>query len=372
MPDLDVILNDVQTLDVDLRDNLGLDIAIGQTFATKDHTVLLNRDAADQHPISAITGLSGSLTQLQNNIDNLVPANALHADSADFAASAGKAVKLYYGQIASDSTSTDLKATISGITALEDGVVILLKNGVVSSASGCTLNVNGLGAKRIHYSMAADTAITTVFNVNYTALLYYDSARNSGDGAWVFYYGYYTSSNTIGYQIRAQYRMLKAKSKFYRYRLLFESPDGTKYIPANTSSSTNGTSARTVNQDAFNPFGRICYYANTSAVNQDAAPGASYLWDQYTLVLGYSFNTGNQTLTTGKQVWLECVPQSDGSVQLLSPDPIVQALPAADTGHVYILLGYAYDTTHIELYYDHPVQYVKNGRLRVWTGEDIS
>ena len=90
------------------------------------------------------------------------------------------------------------------------------------------------------------------------------------------------------------------------------------------------------------------------------------------MVLGYSFNTGNQTLTTGKQVWLECVPQNDGSVQLLSPDPVVQDLPTVDTGHVYILLGYAYDTTHIEMYYDHPVQYLKNGRLRVWTGEDIS
>lgn len=347
-----------------LRNNI--DLSAAGSYVIKDHDKLINRDIADQHPMDAITGLNQAILDLQDAINTLVPALARVAEKAELS------VGIPYGQVDADSTSTEFTATVPGITELKDGTLVMLKNGVVSSASGCTLDINGLGAKRIHYSMAADTAITTVFNVNYTALMYYDSSRNSGDGAWVYYYGYYTSTNTIGYQIRAQYRTLPAKSKFYRYRLLFESPDGTKYIPANTSTSTNATSARSVNQDAFNPFGRICYYATTTAVNQNATPGASYLWDQYTLVLGYSFNTGSQTLTAGKQVWLECVPQNDGSVQLLSPDPIVQSLPSADTGHVYILLGYAYDTTHIELYYEHPVQYIKNGRLRAWTGEDIS
>ncbi len=360
MPDLDIIITEDDPIEMNISPDEDIDLLLEDGYGVKQHDRLTNRDLEDQHPIGAITGLSEAISRLEDAIDTLVPALSKQAQG------------IYLGSVDADSTSTSFKATVPGVTELTDGLVILLKNGKVTSASGCTLNVNGLGAKEIHYSMAADSPITTVFNVNYTALMYYDSARNSSNGAWVFYYGYYTSSNTIGYQIRAQYRTLKAKSKFYRYRLLFESPDGTKYIPANTSSSTNGTSARTVTQDAFNPFGRICYYATTTAVNQDAAPGASYLWDQYILVLGYSFNTGNQTLTAGKQVWLECVPQNDGSVQLLSPDPVVQALPAADTGHVYILLGYAYDTTHIELYYDHPVQYIKNGRLRVWTGEDIS
>lgn len=360
MPEVDIVITEDDPIEMDIQQDEDINLLLKDGYGVKSHERLMDRDLANQHPMDAITGLNEAISRLEDAIDTLVPALSKQTQG------------IYLGSVNDDSTSTEFTATVPGVTELRDGLVILLKNGVVSSASGCSLDVNGLGAKKIHYSMAADSPITTVFNVNYTALLYYDSERNSGAGAWVFYYGYYTSSNTIGYQIRAQYRTLPAKSKFYRYRLLFESPDGTKYIPANTSSSTNGTSARTVNQDSFNPFGRICYYATTTAVNQDAAPGASNLWDQYNLVLGYSFNTGNQTLISGKQVWLECVPQNDGSVQLLSPDPVVQALPAADTGHVYILLGYAYDSTHIELYYDHPVQYIKNGRLRVWTGEDIS
>lgn len=352
-------INNDEPLKMMMQDR-NLNMSLSSAYVTKDHTLLENRDAADQHPISAVTGLTSALDTLDTKIDNYVPAKAKQT--------AG----LFFGTLDNTSTSTVMTAQVPGITELKDGIVLLLKNGVITSASGVTLNINGLGAKRIHYNMAANSALTTAFNVNYTGLFYYDEDRNSGDGAWVFYYGYYTSSNTIGYQIRAQYRTLKAKSKFYRYRLLFESPDGTKYVPANTSSSTNGTSSRTVNQDAFNPFGRICYYATTSEVNQGSAPGSSYLWDQYPLILGYSFNTGNQTLTAGKQVYLECVPQNDGSVQLLSPDPVVQDLPAADTSHVFILLGYAYDTTHIELYYNHPVYYKKSGRLRIWTGEDIS
>jgi hypothetical protein len=47
------------------------------------------------------------------------------------------------------------------------------------------------------------------------------------------------------------------KSKFYRNRILFTSPDGQYLIPSNTSSSTNATATRNVNQDKIDPFGPI-------------------------------------------------------------------------------------------------------------------
>ena len=103
------------------------------------------------------------------------------------------------GTIDSTSTKTKFTATVSGVTTLYDGLVILLKNNVVASASGCTLNVNNLGAKPIHYSSALNTAISTTYSATTTALFYYDSTRDSGNGAWVFYYGYDSNTNTIGY-----------------------------------------------------------------------------------------------------------------------------------------------------------------------------
>lgn len=71
--DLDIILNDVQTLDVDLSEGESLSFTLGQTFVSKDHTVLINRDAADQHPISAITGLTTALQTLSEGLAAIVP-----------------------------------------------------------------------------------------------------------------------------------------------------------------------------------------------------------------------------------------------------------------------------------------------------------
>lgn len=106
-----------------------------------------------------------------------------------------RAVAIPSGQVDSTSTSTAFTATIPGITELKNGVCVFLKNGVVTSASGCTLNINGLGAKPIYNTMAAATAVTTTFNSGYTMLFVYDETRISG-GCWMMYYGYNSSGYT--------------------------------------------------------------------------------------------------------------------------------------------------------------------------------
>lgn len=94
-----------------------------------------------------------------------------------------KTAAIAYGTIDSGSTSTVLTATVDGITALYDGVCCYIENGVVTSASGATLNVNSLGAKPIYLSTATATAITTQYNINNTCLFIYNSTRVSG-GCW--------------------------------------------------------------------------------------------------------------------------------------------------------------------------------------------
>ena len=271
-----------------------------------------------------------------------------------------------YGIVDGTSTSTSFTATVAGITELKDGTVVILKNGVISSASGCKLNVNGLGAKPIYASMSAASAVSTQFNVNYTAMFVYDSTRVTG-GAWIMYYGYYaSSSNSIGYQIRLYTAVLPAASKFYRYRLLFMSADSTKWIPANTSTSTSETAAKTVNTAKINPFGKIAYYNTTTAIEANANVPVGNAWLQYNLNLGYSFNTTGAawTLTYPAPVYLKCTPQSDGSAIM---DGITQTLPSTEDSKIYIMLGLAYSATQIELTYDHPVYYYKDSQIRLWT-----
>ena len=273
---------------------------------------------------------------------------------------------IYYGIVDNTSTATEFTAQIPGITSYYDGLSVMLKNGVVTSAAGFTININGLGAKQSYNNMTAATADTTLFNINYTMLFVYDSTRVAG-GGWICYRGYDSNQNTIGYQVRTNSYTLPASDKFYRYRLLFTSADNTKFVPANTSTSTNATASRTTNTTPINPFGPIVYYGSTTVINANANPGATVLWQQYVLTLGYSFNNTGAALvlTYPGPVYLRCTPQSNGSAVM---DYYTQSLPTTADGKIYILLGFAYSATNIELVINHPVYCYKNGGIHLWTG----
>lgn len=298
------------------------------------------------------------LAHFWDNIDSL---------KLDTNGTAYRGASIPFGIVDGTSTATAFTATVPGITELRDGVCMWLKNGVVTSASGFTININGLGAKPVYSNMAAASAESTMFNVNYTFMFVYDSTRVAG-GCWMLNRGYNANDNTIGYQIRTNSQSLPASDAFVRYRLLFTSADGTKYVPATTSTSTNATSSRTVNQTKINPFGRIFYYSSTTAISQGSRTGVGVLWEQYAIVLGYSFNrTGAAlTLTSWKPVYIKCAPQADGSAIIDDTTPYVQDLPTTEDGKIYIFLGIAYDATHVELQLDHPVYEYKGGMIRPW------
>lgn len=277
-----------------------------------------------------------------------------------------------YGECDSTSTATVFTATVPGITELRDGVCMWLKNGVVTSATGFTININGLGAKPVYSNMAAATRDTTLFNVAYTMFFVYDSDRVDG-GCWILYRGYDSNTNTLAYQVRTNSQTMPMSSITYRYRLLFTSADGEHYVPANNSTSTNATASRAVCQDKIDPFGAIYYYGTTASVAANARPAAANLWQQYVLSLGYSFNrTGAAlTLTSYKPVYVKAAPQSDGSAIIDSTTPYVQDLPTTADGKIYIFLGIAYSATNIELTMNHPVYEFKGGMIRPYTNQAI-
>ena len=280
-------------------------------------------------------------------------------------------MRIPFGKIDAGSTSTVMTATVPGIEKLEDGASAYITNGVVTSAAGWTLNVNGLGALPVYNSMAAATRITTTYNVAYTFLFVYNSSRVTG-GCWDMYYGYDANTNTLAYMVRTNQTSRKLSDRMSRYAFLFTQRDGT-LVPSYTLASGNagtGTSKTLNTGKAFDPFLPIFYYSTTTNVAAGNMPGGTYLWRQYyACEMRYAWNTGT-TLTANTPVWIRCVPNADGTVQLDGNNCLVQALPATEDGKVYIWLGVAYGTTgyNMELDPEHPVFEYKNGQLQRWAG----
>lgn len=295
-----------------------------------------------------------------------LPDTTTYAESASVAGPAKRTASIPFAQVDAGSTSTAFTASCPEITELRDGVCIFLMNGRVTSESGFTVNINSLGAKPVYSTLAAASRATTLFNINYTLLLVYNSKRVEG-GCWDAYYGYDSNSNSIGYQLRTNSTSMQTTDKFYRYRLLFTAADNQHYVPVNTSNSTNATAARSVTQRPINPFGAIFYYGHTTAINAGAYPTSSYMWKQYNFEMGYSF--GTIALTQAQPVYIVCDPQTDGSAIINSTTPYVQALPTTADGKIYIFLGVATGATTVEIVPEHPVYCYRNGGIRLWTGE---
>ena len=267
------------------------------------------------------------------------------------------------------STATAFTATIAGVSAYYHGLQIMLKNGVITSAAGFTIDINGLGAKPVYTNLAAATAESTKFNINYTMLFVYDEDRVTG-GCWMLYNGYDANTNTIGYQIRTNNSVLPVKTYCGRYRLLFKSPNGEYYVPANADSQTSAAKLHTPTTEKIDPFGGIRYYSTTTALSANATVNAGVVWQQYNLALGYSFNNTNAALalTVSKPVYVKCTPNADGSANIYASEPFVQALPTTNDGYIYIYVGIASAATTVELDINNPVYYHNGTGIRLWTG----
>lgn len=312
------------------------------------------------------------LGYLWDQIKSYIASKKYAGGTAD-GGTANRAASIPFGKVDSTSTATAFTATVEGITELKNGTCVYLMNGKVTSAAATTspkcftLNINDLGAKPVYYTTAAASYATTQFGVNSTMLFVYNTTRVSS-GCWDLFYGFDSNTNTLGYQLRTNSSTLPAKFKTYRYRLLFTSADHAHFVAANASTSTDADAAKTVTTEKIDPFGPIVYYGYTTAINANANFGATYLWTQYTLNLGYSFNTAGAalTLTFPAPVYVKAAPQTDGSAIIDATTPYVQTLPSAEDGKIYIFLGLAYSATGVELRTEHPVYYYKGGAVRLW------
>lgn len=296
-------------------------------------------------------------------------AHSLYGYCTTAAATAAKTVNLYTGS----STTAD------GTWAAADlfhGLTIKVRFQYSNTVANPTLNVNGTGAKTIYRygTTAPSTTTITSWYAQEVATFTYDTLLAS-TGCWVMSSGYRLGNdNTVGYQLRTNSSNLPVTDQTYRYRLLFTSPDGSHFIPSTTSTSTDATASRNVNQRPIDPFGEIVYYATTTVLSAEDSPGAANLWQQYSLYLGYSFNrTGAAlVLTYPAPVYIKCTPQPDGSAIIDADTPYVQTLPTQKDGKIYIFLGVAYNATAIELKMNHPVYHHDGKGIRLWTGKQYT
>lgn len=273
--------------------------------------------------------------------------------------------------------STKWEGTITGITTPTNGLKIAYRIGGNKGVStgGAVLSIDG-GTTYYPVVYNVNTVISTrydvgsmlllTFNSTQTATAYMESGVSSEiTGCWQAMD--YDSTST--YQIKGQYGTMTTSGATYRYRILFTSADGTQWVPSNTSTSTNATASRTVNQTPIDPFGRIVYYNYTTAKSANTTMTASYLYTQSLVTLGYSFNRTGAALelTTYAPVYIKCAPQSDGSAIIDADNPYVQALPTTADGKIYIFLGIAYSATQVEMYDNHPIYQYVDGKIVQWT-----
>lgn len=249
------------------------------------------------------------------------------------------------------------------------GTMIGVKFTYSNSGTAPTLNVNNTGAASIYYNNAVYSSASTIggYANRYSYYVWHDNM-------WVFLsWGVDNNDDILAYNVRYNVASRTMSGVTYSYRILFSSADDAHWVAANTSTSTNATSARAVNQTPINPFGQIVYYGSTSSVASGNAPGAENLYTQYSLTLGYSFNrTGAAlTLTARLPVYIKCAPQSNGSAIIDANTPFVQAMPTTEDGGIYIYLGIASTTTAVEMSIAHPVYYFKDGSVRLWTGSNV-
>lgn len=62
--ELDMTVEELNNVCISIDDGDELEFGMNQAIVIRNHDILINRDAANQHPISAITGLEEALASI--------------------------------------------------------------------------------------------------------------------------------------------------------------------------------------------------------------------------------------------------------------------------------------------------------------------
>jgi len=259
----------------------------------------------------------------------------------------------------SSSTATAFVVNAPGVTELYEGLTLAIKNTVIVSASGCTINVNGLGAKSIWRSLS-NSLLTSQWALNTEYLFVYDSTNER----WIMQQGYDTNDDVKAYTVYRQHTGYKSgEISVFTNTLIMQRPNGT-WESIVTSSSTELDKQP-------NPHGFLLYdilYWSGATVAPNSVIGTNNLVDQVTsrVDMRYSFNIANSAATgfaTYAPVYIVGTLGNDGLFYLDNPW-WTQTLPSTEDGKLYIYIGNSYDRYRMPFIAKHPIYRYANGMIR--------
>ena len=257
--------------------------------------------------------------------------------------------QIYYCETDSTSTTSAFVVNVTGITALTDGLTICVKNTVGVSASGCTLNLNGLGAKTIWLSLD-NAACTNEWKSNSIYIFVYDATNQR----WIMNMG--RDTDVTGNNIVARYsRLPSGGNNVKKYSLFAMLPSGV-YSSFTTNS---GTGSKTFDSTNYFDIRKIyAYAASTDRSTGDLLSPSGWKLQGYDIDMRYSFNgvttkASTSSLTQDLPVYLVFDPsaESGGCYKLKSP---YYTQTPTSTGRIYVLVGVMRDSYRLDFWLYNP------------------
>lgn len=257
--------------------------------------------------------------------------------------------QIYYCETDSTSTTSAFVVTISGITALTDGLTICVKNTVGASVSGCTLNLNGLGAKTIWLSLD-NAACTTEWKNNSIYIFVYDATNQR----WVMNMG--RDTDVTGNNIIARYsRLPSGGNNVKKYSLFAMLPSGV-YSSFTTDS---GTGSKTFDSTNYFDIRKIyAYGASSDRSTGDLLSPSGWKLQGYDIDMRYSFNgvttkASTSSLTQDLPVYMVFNPSAESGGCYKIRYPYYTQNPTS-TGCIYVLVGVMRDSYRLDFWFYNP------------------
>lgn len=304
-------------------------------FVAENHGNLTGRNAADQHPISAITDLQSTLD------GKLTKTNLTVATAA----------------------ATAAKTTNEAVTFV-DGVLYNVLFTLGNSVS--TPTINGVGVR-----LGTTAASTTTFAVGANAVvpMLYVAATNTLQLTGSYRVNDSTEDYRMSWDISTT-----AGASTTRYKILMQSNDG-KYYPISIG-DTAAADGKTISTQPFVIGAPILYYSNAATVAANALFGSTTLLSEVTVsTFAYTANqvTGWSLYTN---VYLVGTVNSAGLFTLdntTTTSFMTQTLPTTEDGKVYILLGQVGNSATLgqfRLFLHNQAFVFKNGSLQLYSSRD--
>lgn len=251
--------------------------------------------------------------------------------------------------------------TNPNITALVDGLaVVLFTNGVAGDGS-TDFEINDLGSYRVYYSN--DYGLTTHYSSETVVVLSWDADQSR----W-YCHDFYDS--TDDYRIRWQ-NDVAVGAYIHGYQLLMEGIDG-KFYPVTEGGSTGNTN--TVSTQEMRIGGKLLYYGSgTDAPAGTLTTGYEIYEGIYNGEMEYWNNRDSGWAVDMMPVYLVGTINANGNFVLDNTTYtsfLTQDLPTTEDGKVYVMIGFMNDTYDAwRLTVDHPWYEYKDGRLRLYVPE---